>query len=55
MSNREVLHFVQDLVRAAERAHESEYKEGYLAACADVEEFVEDQMWEEGEDDEDRS
>lgn len=48
---RSVLTFVRDLQRAAVTAHASEYKAGYLDALDEVEEFLLDQAWEEGDDD----
>lgn len=43
-----VLEFVRQLKLDATTASETVYKDGFIAACEDIEEWVEDVMWEEG-------
>jgi hypothetical protein len=46
---RDILIFVRQQLSAASLAAGSEYNDGYVDALEEVQEFVEDLMWEEGE------
>jgi hypothetical protein len=48
---RGILHFVQSLLSEGERESWVDYTCGWNDALAEVIEYIEDRMWEEGEDD----
>ena len=47
-----ILSFVRSLKADALEARDSDYRSGYINAIDDVEEYVLDEMWKEGYDDE---
>ena len=46
-----VLRFIRDLLREARSAPRNPYRSGYTNALEDVEEWILEEMWKEGEDD----
>lgn len=44
-----VLEFVRNLLRQTNEATPSSYRDGYQAALEDVEEWIEDELWEKGD------
>ena len=44
-----MLSFVRKQRREALSAHEGEYKDGYVNALSDTEEYIEDVLWDEGD------
>lgn len=46
---RRILQFVKGLMIDAEAAPDTDYRAGFLDACEQVEEYIEDQLWDQGE------
>lgn len=52
---RSILAFVRTLMQESVLSSDTDYRDGYVAALEEVEEFILDQLWERGDDGEDRS